>query len=75
VILNCANAKMRVDGTYTIDSGGEDVHVPRDSNDDAILATLVASQADWLITSNAALLALAERYPIIAPAAFAARHL
>jgi uncharacterized protein len=58
-----------------VDPAGQDVHVPGDSDDDAILATLIAARADWLITGDSALLALAGRYPIIAPAEFAARHL
>jgi len=51
------------------------VQVPGDRNDDVILATLVVSKADRLITGDAALLALADQYPIITPAEFAARHL
>ncbi len=51
------------------------VQVPDDRNDDVILATLVVAKADWLITGDAALLTLADRYPIITPAEFAARHL
>jgi uncharacterized protein len=51
------------------------VQVPGDRNDDVILATLVVSKADRLITCDAALLALADQYPIITPAEFAARHL
>lgn len=51
------------------------VRVPDDRDDDVILATLVAGKADWLITGDAALLALADRYPITTPAEFAARHL
>jgi len=51
------------------------VQVPGDRNDDVILATLVVAKADWLITGDAALLALADQYPIITPAEFAARHL
>lgn len=51
------------------------VQVPGDRNDNVILATLVVAKADWLITGDAALLALADQYPIITPAEFAARHL
>jgi uncharacterized protein len=46
----------------------------RDAADQAILATLIASHADYLITGDKDLLALADRYPILAPAAFWARH-
>jgi uncharacterized protein len=49
--------------------------VPGDRDDDVILATLVVAKAEWLVTGDAALLALADRYPIITPAEFAARHL
>jgi len=58
-----------------IDSEGASVQVPGDREDDVILATLVVAKADLLITGDAALLALANRYPIITPALFAARHL
>jgi putative PIN family toxin of toxin-antitoxin system len=58
-----------------VDPAGVLAPVPGDKGDDVILATLVAAKADWLVTGDAALLALAGRYPIIAPAAFAARHL
>ena len=40
-----------------------------------ILATLIVAKADWLVTGDAALLALADRYAIITPAAFVARYL
>jgi predicted nucleic acid-binding protein len=46
--------------------------VPGDRDGDVILATLVAAKADWLVTGDAALLALADKYPIITPAEFAA---
>jgi hypothetical protein len=40
-----------------------------------ILATLVVGKADWLVTGDAALLALADKYQIATPGEFAARHL
>ena len=46
----------------------------RDSADQKVLATLLASRADYLITGDKDLLALAEKYPILTPAAFWARH-
>jgi putative PIN family toxin of toxin-antitoxin system len=58
-----------------VDPASVGVQVPGDRNDDTILATLVVAKADWLITGDAALLALADQYPIITPAEFAARHL
>jgi len=58
-----------------VDPAGVTVQVPGDRDDDVILATLVVAKADWLVTGDAALLALADQHPIITPAAFAARHL
>ncbi len=46
----------------------------RDPADQQILGTLRASQADYLITGDKDLLALAEKYRIITPAAFWAKH-
>jgi len=50
----------------------------RDIDDQPVLGTLLAalktSGADYLITGDKDLLALAERYPIIAPAKFWATH-
>lgn len=50
----------------------------RDVNDRPVLGTLLAAvqsaQADYLITGDKDLLVLADRYPIISPADFWARH-
>ena len=46
----------------------------RDPNDVPILATLIACDADWLITGDKDLLALAEHYPVLTPADFCARY-
>lgn len=46
----------------------------RDQADQAVLATLKASKADYLITGDKDLLSLADRYPIITPAEFWERH-
>ena len=46
----------------------------RDAKDQLVLGTLRASQADYLITGDKDLLALAEKYPIVTPAAFWLRH-
>ena len=46
----------------------------RDIADRPILGTLQAAQADYLITGDKHLLALAERYPIVTPATFWERH-
>jgi uncharacterized protein len=52
---------------------GEDTSL-RDAADQQVLATLRASRANYLITGDKDLLALAEKYPIVTPAAFWARH-
>jgi putative PIN family toxin of toxin-antitoxin system len=46
----------------------------RDKADQQVLGTLLAAQADYLITGDKDLLALAGKYPIVAPAAFWERH-
>jgi uncharacterized protein len=46
----------------------------RDPKDQAVLATLTTSGADYLITGDKDLLALAGKYPIVTPADFWARH-
>ncbi len=46
----------------------------RDPYDIPVLATLIASNADYLITGDKDLLVLADRFAIVTPAAFCARH-
>ncbi len=46
----------------------------RDSNDQLVLATFRAGQAQYLITGDKDLLALGDRYPIVMPAKFWNRH-
>ena len=46
----------------------------RDTADQAILGTLRASRADYLVTGDKDLLALASSYSILSPAQFWARH-
>lgn len=46
----------------------------RDGDDLPVLGTLLASGADYLITGDKDLLALADRYPILTPSDFWARH-
>ena len=59
---------------------GVDVLVPavasglRDPDDVPILAILLASGADCLVSGDKDLLALAGQYPILTPAEFCARH-
>lgn len=46
----------------------------RDRNDLPILGTLLAAEADYLISGDKDLLALAGQFPILAPAEFWAKH-
>jgi putative PIN family toxin of toxin-antitoxin system len=46
----------------------------RDPSDVSILAMLTAAGADWLVSGDKALLALADRYPVLTAADFCARH-
>ncbi len=46
----------------------------RDKADAAVLGTLLASSADYLITGDKDLLALAAKYPVVKPAAFWEKH-
>src|SRR5574337_137723 len=46
----------------------------RDPGDLPILAMLIAADADCLVSGDKELLALADRYPILTPADFCARH-
>lgn len=46
----------------------------RDPADQPVLLTLLAAQVNYLITGDKDLLALANRYPIVTPAEFWARH-
>jgi uncharacterized protein len=48
-------------------------HVPRDAKDNMVLASLIASKADYLVTGDLDLLTLADTYPIISPAYFVKR--
>ena len=46
----------------------------RDPDDAPVLATLMAAGADFLVSGDKDLLALAGRYPILTPADFCIRH-
>lgn len=46
----------------------------RDRADPPVLGTLLAARADYLITGDKDLLALAGKYPIVTPAVFWGRH-
>ncbi|HSW17238.1 MAG TPA: putative toxin-antitoxin system toxin component, PIN family [Ramlibacter sp.] len=54
-------------------AGAQDENL-RDPADQPVLLTLVAAKADYLVTGDKDLLALASQYPIVTPAAFWARH-
>ena len=49
-------------------------HTLRDRADAPVLETFLAANADYLITGDKDLLAVADQYPIMTPAAFWARH-
>jgi len=53
--------------------GEQDANL-RDPADQPILLTLLAAKADYLVTGDKDLLALANQYPIVTPAEFWARH-
>ena len=57
-----------------VDPNAEQDSTLRDPADQPVLATLRASKADYLITGDKDLLALAEKYPIVTPSSFWARH-
>ena len=54
-----------------VDLDGISVEVPSDPDDVPILATLVAAEADALVSGDRDLLALRDRYAILTPAEFA----
>jgi putative PIN family toxin of toxin-antitoxin system len=57
-----------------IEPDAEEDPTLRDPADQQVLGTLRASRADYLITGDRDLLVLAEKYPIVTPAIFWARH-
>jgi len=57
-----------------VEPAGEQDKDLRDPADQLVLATLLAGEANYLITGDKDLLALADRYPVITPAGFWARH-
>jgi uncharacterized protein len=57
-----------------VEPGGEIDRGLRDRADAPVLGTLLASQADYLITGDRDLLALAGKYSIVTPAVFWERH-
>jgi putative PIN family toxin of toxin-antitoxin system len=57
-----------------VEPSGEVEEALRDKADQPVLGTLLAAQADYLITGDKDLLALTGRYSIVTPAAFWERH-
>jgi putative PIN family toxin of toxin-antitoxin system len=57
-----------------VEPAGEVDESLRDRADGPVLQTLQAAKADYLISGDKDLLALADRYPIVTPAEFWARH-
>lgn len=53
-----------------VDISETKAYVPADANDEKILATLIAAQADYLVSGDADLLALRAEYPIVTPQEF-----
>ena len=56
-----------------VDISGTAAAVPADPGDNFMLATLIAANAECLVTGDAGLLALRDRYPVLTPAEFAHR--
>lgn len=56
-----------------VDVQGSTARVPKDANDNPILATLLASRADVLVTGDDDLLVLADQYRIEPPSRFVER--
>lgn len=77
--IGAADARDLADSLLFLADGVDITAIPpdprlRDAADQPILATLRASQADYLVSGDKDLLALAESYPIVTPAEFWARH-
>ncbi|MDO9011741.1 MAG: putative toxin-antitoxin system toxin component, PIN family [Gallionella sp.] len=58
-----------------VDIVGVEANVPADRNDNHLLATLIASKADWLITGDSDFDELTGLHPIISPSEFVRRFL
>jgi putative PIN family toxin of toxin-antitoxin system len=58
-----------------VDIAHAPAHVPRDRNDDTVLATYLASGADYLLTGDADLLALHPPHSILTAREFYEQHL
>ncbi|MGP8250591.1 MAG: putative toxin-antitoxin system toxin component, PIN family [Terracidiphilus sp.] len=78
VPLNATEIRDLVDGLMlmaeTVEPDTELNETLRDQADQAILGTLRAANADYLVPGDKDLLALAGQYPIVTPAEFWKRH-
>ncbi|MCL4470765.1 MAG: putative toxin-antitoxin system toxin component, PIN family [Sulfuricella sp.] len=54
---------------------GISADVPKDPNDSPILATLIASKADCLVSGDGDLLSLSAQHPVLSPSGFIAKIL
>jgi putative PIN family toxin of toxin-antitoxin system len=54
---------------------GVEANVPADPDDNHLLATLIVSKADWLITGDRDFDEISESHPIISPSEFVRRFL
>ena len=61
--------------TTAVMLGKVSVPRPRDADDWIALATLVAGQAEWLVSGDRDLLVLSDPFPILSPASFVERFL
>lgn len=61
--------------TELVSTLGVEANVPADPNDNHLLATLIASKADWLITGDSDFDELTGQYSIITPGEFVRRYL
>lgn len=61
--------------TEIVSIEGVNAYVPADSDDNHLLATLIASKADWLITGDKDFDSLLQHHPIISPGEFVRRYL
>lgn len=61
--------------TEVVSIAGVEANVPADPNDNHLLATLIASKADWLITGDCDFDELSGSHPIITPSEFVRRFL
>jgi uncharacterized protein len=57
-----------------VEPSGEVEEALRDRADGPVLGTLIAARADYLITGDKDLLAVAGKYPVVTPVAFWERH-